>query len=83
MPSGFFVLMRNFVRVDGVLIRINDTRYHYETDNKYILKEYTHREAPVEKLKSVPPALFTEPNEIAQLLPIVSSQCEKLIFETD
>jgi type 2A phosphatase activator TIP41 len=53
MPSGFFVLLRNFVRVDGVVIRINDTRYHFETDNKFILKEYTCREAQVDKLKSV------------------------------
>ncbi|NWT36288.1 TIPRL protein, partial [Chroicocephalus maculipennis] len=30
MPSSFFVLLRFFLRVDGVLIRINDTRLHHE-----------------------------------------------------
>lgn len=30
MPSSFFVLLRFFLRVDGVLIRMNDTRLHHE-----------------------------------------------------
>lgn len=30
MPSGFFVLLRLLVRVDKVLIRVFDTRYHYK-----------------------------------------------------
>lgn len=53
MPSGFFILLRFFLRVDDVLIRINDTRFHYEIDNDYILKEYTSKEATVQKLQHV------------------------------
>lgn len=30
MPTSFFLLMRFFLRVDGVLIRINDTRLYHE-----------------------------------------------------
>ncbi|CAG5126453.1 unnamed protein product [Candidula unifasciata] len=30
MPTSFFVLMRFFVRVDQVLIRVNDTRLYHE-----------------------------------------------------
>lgn len=30
MGSGFFVLQRFFLRVDGVLVRINDTRVHHK-----------------------------------------------------
>lgn len=78
MPSGFYVLLRFFLRVDHVLIRINDTRFHYEKGNDYILREYTHREAKVEQLKHVPPALFTSPNEIAEQLPVISKVTEKL-----
>ncbi|XP_058461819.1 TIP41-like protein [Malaya genurostris] len=78
MPSGFYILQRFFLRVDNVLIRINDTRFYYEKGNDYILREYTHREAKVEKLKHVPPALFTCPNEVADHLPVISRINEKL-----
>lgn len=53
MPSGFFILLRFFLRVDDVLIRINDTRFHYEIENNFILKEYTSKEATVQKLQHV------------------------------
>lgn len=53
MPSGFFILLSYFLRVDGVLIRMNGTRFHYETGNDYMLKEYTSREAKFENLKHV------------------------------
>ncbi|XP_058059372.1 TIP41-like protein [Anopheles bellator] len=78
MPSGFYILQRFFLRVDNVLIRINETRFHYEKGNNYLLKEFTHREAKVEQLKHVPPALFTDPNEIAQQLPVIRKVNEKL-----
>lgn len=83
MPSGFYILQRFFLRVDQVLIRINDTRFHYEKGNNYILREYTHREAKVEQLKHVPPALFISPNEIAEMLPVVSKVNEKLTIIAD
>lgn len=51
MPSGFFVLLRHFLRIDDVLIRMHDTRFHYEIENDYILKEYIHREAPCTQLQ--------------------------------
>lgn len=80
MPSGFYILLRYFLRVDHVLIRINDTRFHYEKGNGHMLREYTHREAKIEQLKRVPPALFISPNEIAEHLPVVSKVTEKLII---
>ncbi|XP_009074592.1 PREDICTED: TIP41-like protein [Acanthisitta chloris] len=80
MPSSFFVLLRFFLRVDGVLIRMNDTRLHHEADKAYMLREYTSRESKISSLKHVPPSLFTEPNEISQYLPIKETICEKLEF---
>lgn len=82
MPSGFFILLRYFLRVDSVMIRINDTRYHYEIENDYILKEYTSRESKVDALleKKVPPTLFTIPSEIEKHLPITIKRTEKIIF---
>ncbi|XP_065532706.1 TIP41-like protein isoform X3 [Lathamus discolor] len=96
MPSSFFVLLRFFLRVDGVLIRMNDTRLYHEADKAYMLREYTSRESKISSLKGrcafvnaqitrqdtghVPPSLFTEPNEISQYLPIKETICEKLEF---
>ena len=78
MPSGFYVLLRFFLRVDNVLLRSNDTRFHYEKGNDYVLKEFTHREAKVEQLKHIPPALFTNPDHIVDKLPVVRKVNEKL-----
>jgi len=30
MPSSFFILLRFFLRVDDVMVRINDTRIYHE-----------------------------------------------------
>lgn len=80
MPSGFFILLRFFLRVDDVLIRINDTRFHYEIGNNFILKEFTSKEARVEKLQHVPPSLFVTPSEIEKHLPVSIKTTHKIIF---
>uniref|UniRef100_T1GTG5 TIP41-like protein n=1 Tax=Megaselia scalaris TaxID=36166 RepID=T1GTG5_MEGSC len=41
MPSGYYILLRFFLRVDNVLMRMHDTRFHYEIENNYIMKEFT------------------------------------------
>lgn len=81
MPSGFYVLMRFFMRVDGVMIKMNDARYHYETGNDFIVKEFTSRGSTYDKLKHVPPALFINPNDISDHLPISVKRNEILKFQ--
>ena len=34
MASGFFVLLRFFLRVDGVLVRMNDTRIYHQVSTQ-------------------------------------------------
>uniref|UniRef100_UPI00398E42F0 TIP41-like protein n=1 Tax=Pristiophorus japonicus TaxID=55135 RepID=UPI00398E42F0 len=80
MPSSFFVLLRFFLRVDGVLIRTNDTRVYHEADKNYLLSEYSSRESNISALQNVPQYLFTDPNEISQYLPLKQLICEKLEF---
>ncbi|KAI4885539.1 hypothetical protein NFI96_022480, partial [Prochilodus magdalenae] len=103
MPTSFFVLLRFFLRVDGVLIRINDTRLYHEAtleinksplqcllksasphvlqaEKNYMLREFSTRESKVSALQHVPPAFYTDPNEIAQHLPLKLTECEKLEF---
>uniref|UniRef100_W5MCN2 TIP41-like protein n=2 Tax=Lepisosteus oculatus TaxID=7918 RepID=W5MCN2_LEPOC len=80
MPSSFFVLLRFFLRVDGVLIRMNDTRLYHEADKNYMLREFSTRESKISDLQHVPPAFYTDPNEISQYLPLKLLECEKLAF---
>ena len=76
MPSGFFILLRFFMRVDGVLIRCFDTRYHYEIENDYILREYLERESPMSAtLQSI-----SDVNAIIAQLKVNVHQLEKLFF---
>lgn len=80
MPTSFFLLLRFFLRVDGVLIRINDTRLYHEAGNSYMLREFSTRESKIEELKNVPAGLYTDPNEIAHHLTLKLTDCEKLEF---
>lgn len=83
MPSGYYILLRFFLRVDNVLMRINDSRFHFEVENNYIMKEFTSRECNIEYLKSkhVPLSLCTVPEHIEKHLPVKIKQCFKLIFK--
>lgn len=51
MPTGFFILLRFFLRVDNVLVRINDTRLYHEFGTSHIIREFTGRESKIEDLK--------------------------------
>ena len=51
MPSGFFCLMRFYLRVDATLIRVIDTRLHHQVDDNFILREYSEREDKVNDIK--------------------------------
>ncbi|XP_054611643.1 TIP41-like protein isoform X2 [Dunckerocampus dactyliophorus] len=78
MPTSFFLLLRFFLRVDGVMIRIHDTRLYHEAGKNYMLREFCKRESNITELKSVPASLYTDPNEIAQHLTLKLRECEKL-----
>ena len=51
MPRSFFLLLRFYLRVDGVLVRVNDTRLYHEADQAYMLREYTSRQSLASELK--------------------------------
>ncbi|KAL0121295.1 hypothetical protein PUN28_008749 [Cardiocondyla obscurior] len=79
MPGSFFILLRYFLRIDNVMIRINDTRIYHEFGKNYLLREFTSREAKVQDIR-VSPALFLEPSAIAPHLPLTGSRYHKLII---
>lgn len=51
MPNSFFILLRYFLRIDNVMLRINDTRIYHEFGKNYLLREYTSREAKVQDIR--------------------------------
>lgn len=70
MPSGYFILYRYFLRVDGVLVRVIDTRYHYEVGKKYVLRERSFREAKFTEIPHPNVAVSNDPSEYLDLLPV-------------
>ncbi|KAK2151880.1 hypothetical protein LSH36_347g00017 [Paralvinella palmiformis] len=81
MPDYFFILQRFFMRVDKVLVRINDTRVYHEAGTDYILREYTSKQNRVEDLK-VPPEYITDPNLLSDHMTKTKEKFEKLTFPT-
>ncbi|KAL4232786.1 hypothetical protein ACF0H5_007473 [Mactra antiquata] len=79
MPTSFFILLRQFMRVDSVILRILDTRIYHEAGKNYILREHCIKEAKAEDVQ-VPPHIVTDPNEMSRLLPVKTETFEKLIF---
>jgi len=61
-----------FLRIDNVMLRMNDTHYYREFDSDFILREYTSREGKTQDL-NVPPSKLIDPSEVAQFLPLVTS----------
>jgi len=79
MPSGFFVLLRFYLRVDKTLIRVHDTRLRFEIENDFILREYSEREQKVNDL-TVGREVWTDQNAIVDHLPVSTRKVEKLSF---
>jgi type 2A phosphatase activator TIP41 len=52
MGNCFFVLLRSYVRVDQVLVRIMDTRVFHEFGESYLLRDFSLREATYDELRA-------------------------------
>lgn len=86
MPNYWFLLLRFWLRVDGVLMRLRDTRMlctFRENTKPVILRESCWREATFEALasKGYPSdsAAYNDPSMISQRLPVVLHKTHKLI----
>lgn len=79
MASGFFILLRYFLRVDGVLVRLNDTRFYHQAGSDHVLREYSSKESKVSELR-VSPALLTDPNRLNEVLTATELVVHKLVL---
>lgn len=79
MPSSFFILLRYFLRVDNVMVRVNDTRVFHEFHKDYVLREYKNKECGFKEL-NLPLPMFGDPNILSQHLPLRTAYYEKLTW---
>lgn len=79
MQSSFFLLMRFFLRVDGVLIRMNDTRVYHEAGSNFMLREYSSKEKKISEL-DLQPYELTDPVSVEKYLDVKLQTFEKLEF---
>jgi type 2A phosphatase activator TIP41 len=86
MPERMLVLSRFFMRLDGVLFRIRDTRLYIEFATNTVLREYTAREEKYDvvrtKLGAGPDVarLMREPDRLMEACPIVETVRERLVL---
>ncbi|GFY37804.1 TIP41-like protein [Trichonephila inaurata madagascariensis] len=79
MPDSFFILLRYFLRVDNLLVRIIDTRIYYEVGKNYLLREHMAKENKIKDL-TVSSALLCNPQDLWDHLATASSEYDKIEF---
>ncbi|XP_024005761.1 TIP41-like protein isoform X2 [Eutrema salsugineum] len=85
MPSSWFLLLRFWLRVDGVLMRLRETRMHCvfgKGETPTVLRESCWREATFQSLSAkgypVDLAVYSDPSSISQRLPVIKQMTQKL-----
>lgn len=85
MPSRLLLLQRFFMRLDNVLVRIRDTRVYVDFDTGGVTREYLEKEQEYEKVRvqlatgrQDVSAVFRDPNQIAEYLPVVAKTLESV-----
>jgi type 2A phosphatase activator TIP41 len=79
MRDSFFILMRYFLRVDNIMVRVQDVRIFHQIGKDYMLREFSRREAG---LQDHPFSIdcLTDPVKLSPLLPLIFCKNEKLSF---
>lgn len=79
MPTFFFVLARFFLRVDGVIIRIFDTRYFHRFGSSTVVRETTHRQGDLTTaLKNIHPSVLNDADAVAPQVPITFTKLDNI-----
>jgi len=81
MPSCFFVLLRFWLRIDGVLFRIIDTRVFHEFKKNYLLRERQVKEGTFQSVAQMlpDPMKHLDSNLVGQMLKTKQSFTEKIL----
>lgn len=81
MPSCFFALLRFYLRVDKVLVKINDTRLYWEHGKPYMIREYSSKQKFIRDMNVEERNACLDVNEISKYLNLIEEKVEKLTFE--
>jgi type 2A phosphatase activator TIP41 len=83
MPERLLLLSRFFLRLDGVVVRMRDTRVYVEHDSKRVIRQYTAKEGKYEDLQEKLRGMrenvaevFRDANALAPLLPTIEDRTE-------
>lgn len=87
MGDSFFILVRYYLRVDNVCVRIYDTRIYHEFGTNYMLREFKHLEGSYEEIRENGHSLSsewmlseTQADEVAPKMPEQLKIVEKITF---
>ncbi|CAI6337130.1 unnamed protein product [Periconia digitata] len=88
MPARLLLLVRFFMRLDGVLFRIRDTRVFIEFATGEVIREYTAREEKYEVVRKRLAgtredvlAIMRDPNPLQEYVPVVEKVLEKVVLK--
>lgn len=88
MPERMLILSRLFLRVDGVLFRVRDTRVYVEFGTGLVLREYKEQEGPYNLVKSRLPMntrdysqYLRDANWVSQQLPVTKVKRDSIHVE--
>ncbi|KAF2705667.1 TIP41-domain-containing protein [Pleomassaria siparia CBS 279.74] len=88
MPARLLLLVRYFMRLDDVLVRIRDTRVYVEFATGEVIREYTAREEKYELVKKAHAGsgedflvIMRDPNLLTQFIPIVDKSLDKVVLQ--
>ena len=51
MESGFFILLRHYLRVDRVLVRLKETRLYHSTTTNHIVREHSTKYCDISNME--------------------------------
>lgn len=76
-----YILLRFFLRVDGVIVRILDTRFYHEFSRNFIVREFSFLESTYDELTRKNPFVVKDPKIMAdpnQLLPMLNTKSKQM-----
>ncbi|XP_011402613.1 PREDICTED: TIP41-like protein isoform X2 [Amphimedon queenslandica] len=79
MASGFFILLRFFLRVDDVIVRLNDTRIYHAAGTDHMIREFSKREVKLPN-PQLSLSVLKDINKLSEVLPHTNVTKHKLVL---
>jgi type 2A phosphatase activator TIP41 len=83
MPARMLLLQRYFLRLDGVIVRIRDTRVYIEHDSNKVIRQYTAKEEKYEVLAEELKRRRENVAESFRDVNMISAMCKTVEERTD